>query len=61
MTVLDMDRSMAFYSHVSTFKLISDVEVDGLEYDQLWGVFGVRARVVRMRLSEQQLEERCAK
>lgn len=35
MTVLDMDRSMAFYSHVSTFKLISDVEVDGLEYDQL--------------------------
>ena len=60
MTVLDMDRSMAFYSHVSTFKLISDVEVDGLEYDQLWGVFGVRARVVRMRLSKQQLDERCA-
>ncbi|HSQ51907.1 MAG TPA: hypothetical protein VLL94_11645 [Nitrospiraceae bacterium] len=55
-----MDRSMAFYSHVLTFKLISDVEVDGLEYDQLWDVFGVRARVVRMRLSEQQLEERCA-
>ena len=55
-----MDRSMAFYSHVLTFKLISDVEVDWLEYAQLWDVFGVRARVVRMRLSEQQLEERCA-
>ncbi len=60
MTVSDMDRSMAFYSHMSTVKLISDVEVDGLEYDQLCGVFGVRARVVRMRLGKQQLEERCA-
>ncbi len=48
MTGSDMDRSVAFYSHVSTFKLISDVEVDGPEYDQLWGIFGVRARVVRM-------------
>jgi len=35
---------------------VSDVEVDGPEYDQLWGVFGVRAHIVRMRLGEQQLE-----
>ena len=45
MTVSDMDRSTAFYSDVLAFKPISDVEVDGPEYDQLWGVFGVRARV----------------
>jgi catechol 2,3-dioxygenase-like lactoylglutathione lyase family enzyme len=56
MTVSDMDRSVAFYSEVLAFKSVSDVEVDGSEYDQLWGVFGVRARVVRMRLGEQQLE-----
>lgn len=56
MTVLDMDRSVAFYSDVLAFKPISDVEVDGPEYDQLWGVFGVRARVVRMQLGGQQLE-----
>jgi catechol 2,3-dioxygenase-like lactoylglutathione lyase family enzyme len=56
MTVSDMDRSVAFYSEVLAFKPISDVEVDGPEYDQLWGVFGVRARVVRMQLGEQQLE-----
>jgi catechol 2,3-dioxygenase-like lactoylglutathione lyase family enzyme len=56
MTVSDMDRSTAFYSDVLAFKPISDVEVDGPEYDQLWGVFGVRARVVRMQLGGQQLE-----
>jgi len=56
MTVSDMDRSVAFYSDVLEFRPISDVEVDGPEYDQLWGIFGVRARVVRMQLGEQQLE-----
>jgi catechol 2,3-dioxygenase-like lactoylglutathione lyase family enzyme len=56
MTVSDMDRSVAFYSDVLAFKPVSDVEVDGPEYDELWGIFGVRARVVRMQLGEQQLE-----
>src|SRR5215510_8085722 len=55
-TVSDIDRSVSFYRDVLTFKPISDVEVDGPEYDQLWGIFGVRARVVRMQLGEQQLE-----
>ncbi len=55
-TVANMDRSVAFYRDVLTFKHVGDVEVDGPEYDQLWGVFGVRARVVRMQLGEQQLE-----
>jgi len=56
MTVSDMDRSVAFYLDVLTFKKISDVEVDGDGYDRLWGVFGLRARVVRMQLGEQKLE-----
>src|SRR5215831_2058050 len=55
-TVSDMDRSVAFYRDVLTFELVTDVEVDGPEYDQLWGVFGVRARIVRLRLGNQQLE-----
>ena len=42
-TVSDMDRSITFYRNVLTFKPVSDVEVDGPEYDRLWGVFGVRA------------------
>lgn len=55
-TVADMERSITFYRDVLTFKPVSDVEVDGPEYDQLYGCFGVRARVVRMRLGEQQIE-----
>lgn len=55
-TVSDMDRSIAFYRDVLTFKPMSDMEVDGPEYDQLWGIFGVRARVVKLQLGEQQLE-----
>ncbi len=55
-TVSEMDRSVAFYSDVLTFKVISDVEVDGPEYDQLYGLFGVRVRIVRMQLGEQQIE-----
>ena len=55
-TVPDMERSIAFYRDVLTFKQINDVEVDGPDYDQLYGVFGVRARIVRLQLGEQQLE-----
>lgn len=55
-TVSDMEQSVRFYSDVLTFKKISDVEVDGPEYDRLWGVFGVRAWVVRMQLGEQYLD-----
>lgn len=55
-TVSDIDRSVAFYRDVLTFKQVSDVEVDGPEYDQLYGIFGIRARVVHMQLGEQQIE-----
>ncbi|MGH7257148.1 MAG: VOC family protein [Nitrospiraceae bacterium] len=55
-TVSDMERSIAFYRDVLMFQPVSDVEVDGPEYDQLWGVFGVRARIVRMQLGKQQIE-----
>jgi len=55
-TVSDMDRSVAFYRNVLTFEEVSDVEADGPEYDQLYGVFGVRVRIVLMRLGEQQIE-----
>jgi catechol 2,3-dioxygenase-like lactoylglutathione lyase family enzyme len=55
-TVSDMERSVAFYRDVLMFKPVSEVEVDGPEYDQLYGSFGVRARVVQMQLGEQQIE-----
>jgi catechol 2,3-dioxygenase-like lactoylglutathione lyase family enzyme len=56
MTVSDMDASVEFYTRVLTFEKVSDVEVWGEEYEQLQGVFGVRMRVVRLRLGEETVE-----
>jgi catechol 2,3-dioxygenase-like lactoylglutathione lyase family enzyme len=56
MTVSDMDRSVDFYSRVLKFTKLSDNEVTGENVERLKGVFGVRARVVRMRLGGEQIE-----
>lgn len=56
MTVSDMDRAIDFYATVLSFETVSDVEVAGTAYEQLVGVFGSRARVVRMRLGDEFLE-----
>src|SRR5256885_115284 len=55
-TVSDMDRAIDFYSRVLTFQKISDVEVTGEEVEHLSGVFGVRIRVVRMKLGDESIE-----
>jgi catechol 2,3-dioxygenase-like lactoylglutathione lyase family enzyme len=56
MTVADMDRSLDFYTDVLSFEKISDVEVWGSEYEHLQGVFGLRMRVVRLKLGEEFIE-----
>ena len=55
-TVSDMDRAVAFYSKVLTFEKVSDIEVAGEDYEHLEGVFGLRMRVVRMRLGSEFIE-----
>src|SRR5437868_4371778 len=55
-TVSDMDRAMEFYSKVLAFEKISDTEVAGENYEHLEGVFGLRMRVVRMRLGDEFIE-----
>src|SRR6266496_956182 len=55
-TVSDMDRAVDFYSKVLTFEKISDVEVAGDGYEHLEGVFGLRMRVVRMKLGSEAIE-----
>jgi len=55
-TVSDTDRAVDFYSRVLTFQKMSDVEVTGEEVEHLSGVFGVRIRVVRMKLGEESIE-----
>lgn len=56
MTVSDMDASIEFYTRVLNFEKVSDVEVWGEEYERLQGLFGVRMRVVRLRLGEETIE-----
>ena len=56
MVVSDMDRSVAFFTDVLTFEKVSDVEVSGGTYEQLEGLFGVRLRVVRLRLGQELLD-----
>jgi catechol 2,3-dioxygenase-like lactoylglutathione lyase family enzyme len=55
-TVDDMDRSVQFYSQVLQFKKVSDIETEGRQWEQLLGVFGIRIRVVRMKLGDEIIE-----
>jgi len=55
-TVSDMDRAVDFYSKVLAFERVSDTEVAGESYEHLEGVFGLRMRVVRMRLGDEFIE-----
>ena len=55
-TVSNMERSLDFFTQVLSFEKISDVEVTGEEYEHLQGVFGLRMRVVRLRLGGEQIE-----
>ena len=56
MTVSNMERAVAFFTDVLTFEKVSDAEVAGGEHERLAGVFGMRARGVRMRLGTEQIE-----
>ncbi len=56
MTVTDMDRSIAFYRDVLTFRVTSDSEVSGDAFERLSGVFGARARIVQLRLADESIE-----
>ncbi len=55
-TVSDMDRSVDYYTHVLHFKSLSDVERSGAAVEHLKGLFGVRVRIVRLRLGQEELE-----
>jgi len=56
LTVSDMDRSVEFFSKVLAFEKVSDVEVAGQDYERLQGLFGLRARIVRMKLGDESIE-----
>jgi catechol 2,3-dioxygenase-like lactoylglutathione lyase family enzyme len=55
-TVSDMEKAIDFYSKVLSFEKVSDTEIWGTEFEHLAGVFGARARVVRMKLGMETIE-----
>ena len=54
--VTDVDRAARFYTQVLSFERVGDREVFGEAYVHLYGVFGVRARAVRLRLGDETIE-----
>lgn len=56
LTVSDMERSLAFYTGVLPFRVEADTEVAGKAWEDLTGIFGVRMRLVRLRLGGEHLE-----
>src|SRR5215469_1541563 len=56
MTVSDADRAADCNTTVLHFEKVSDMEVAGEAYEHLEGVFGVRMRVVRMRLGDEYIQ-----
>ncbi len=55
-TVSDMDKALAFYTEVLPFQVVSQTEVAGEAYEHLFGVFGMRAEIARLRLGEQEIQ-----
>lgn len=55
-TVSDLDRAVRFYADVLTFEPMGETEVDGEAYEHLFGVFGLRLRVARLRLGDEMIE-----
>ena len=55
-TVSDMERALPFYEDVLGFEKVADDEVVGEAYERLYGVFGARIRIVKMRLGDEFLQ-----
>jgi catechol 2,3-dioxygenase-like lactoylglutathione lyase family enzyme len=56
MTVSDMEHAVAFYTTVLDFEKVSDEELAGRDLELLTGVFGARARSVRLSLGGESIE-----
>lgn len=55
-TVKDIRTATDFYTRVLSFEIVADEEISGSETEHLFGVFGMRARIVRLRLGDEFVE-----
>src|SRR5438874_1119274 len=55
-TVVDLDRSLDFYTQVLHFQKEWETELSGADVEHLKGLFGVRVRVARLRLGSEEIE-----
>jgi catechol 2,3-dioxygenase-like lactoylglutathione lyase family enzyme len=55
-TVRDLDRAVAFYTDVLSFRRIAEWEVADDRHERLYGVFGARVRIARLALGEEFVE-----
>jgi catechol 2,3-dioxygenase-like lactoylglutathione lyase family enzyme len=55
-TVADLDRSVRFFVDVLGFTPLDEQEIAGDPWERLSGVFGMRARVARLRLGNEEVE-----
>ncbi len=53
LTVHDMDAELKFFTEVLPFNIVSDEEIVGEDFEELFGVFGCRVRVVRLQLGNE--------
>jgi catechol 2,3-dioxygenase-like lactoylglutathione lyase family enzyme len=56
LTVGDLDRSVDFFTRVLDFDKVAESEIAGDGPERLYGVFGMRARVARLRLGDEMIE-----
>jgi len=52
----DMDRAVDFYTKVLGFEKLDAREVAGEQYEHLYGVFGLRLAITRLRLGDERIE-----
>jgi catechol 2,3-dioxygenase-like lactoylglutathione lyase family enzyme len=55
-TVRDLDRAVAFYTDVLSFRRVAEWEAAGDDYEHVYGVFGARVRIARLTLGDEAIE-----
>lgn len=56
LTVTDIARSQAFYEQALSFKLVSDITVEGQNYNDLEGITDAKIRIVTLQLGDELIE-----